>query len=156
MTETLRFGWTYSDARNYVVTEFLQDGNGPVWTREIDPANYKPYLEWTAVGNTPIQIAGNKYVTFPSGVPTYDSDGAAKEKLGLEWDMLVSQINYQLDDTTWYMLSDSQLTAIQVSIVSVWRKSMMEIPSIYKVLSDAQVAYDKLVDTKPPYNIRAP
>ena len=67
MTQTLGFGRTYSDASNYVITEFLADG-----TSRTVSAQYETYKTWIAAGNTPTQIAGNQYVTFPGGVPTYN------------------------------------------------------------------------------------
>ena len=71
MTQTIGFGWTYSSSASYAVTEFLQDLGGPVLVRNIDPVNYKPYLDWLP-GNTPVYLstldgAGNPNVLFTGG-----------------------------------------------------------------------------------------
>jgi hypothetical protein len=151
MTATLGFGWTYSDASNYVITEFLADG-----TSRTVSAQYVPYQEWLAAGNTPTQIAGNQYVTFPGGVPAYDSVAAAIAEVEAQWSGLISQITYQLNDTVWYMLSDSCLTAEQATVAAQWRKDLMAIPSRYPAIADAQARYTALMATKPAWEIKAP
>ena len=151
MTQTLGFGWTYSDASNYVITEFLADG-----TSRMVSAQYALYQEWIAAGNTPTQIAGNQYVTFPGGVPTYDGVKAQADQLAAEWAALISQITYQLNDTAWYVLSDSGLTAAQSTIASTWRKNIMEIPASYPAIADAQNQMNTLLASKPDYILKQP
>jgi hypothetical protein len=73
MTQTTGFGWTYSDATHYDITEFFSDGT----SRTVSP-QYAIYVTWIQ-SNTPTQIAGNQYMTFPGGVPTYNSVQAATD-----------------------------------------------------------------------------
>jgi hypothetical protein len=75
MTQTLGFGWTYSDATHCVITELFADGT----SRTVDP-QYALYQTWIQ-SNTPTQIAGNQYVTFPGGVPTYNSTQATADAI---------------------------------------------------------------------------
>jgi hypothetical protein len=75
MTQTLGFGWTYSDATHYVITELFADGT----SRTVDSA-YALYQTWIQ-SNTPSQIAGNQCVTFPGGVPTYNATQAQADQI---------------------------------------------------------------------------
>jgi len=157
MTATLGFGWTYSDAGNYVVTEFLQDEGGPIWTREIDPVNYKPYLGWIAAGNTPANLPGNQFVTFPDGTastilypgyivytggtPTYDSAKAAAAATVTAWtqvratrDSLLAATDYTLSRHVEQQalvsagkLTATKLTDADILEVQIYRQALRDI-----------------------------
>ena len=128
MTQTLGFGWTYSDASNYVITEFLADGT----SRTVTP-QYELYLAWIAAGNTPVQIAGNQYVTFPSGVPTYNSTQAAADALAAGWSAVRAKRNLLLAQCDWIMLSDGPIFANALQLVAwkTYRTALRNLPATY-------------------------
>jgi hypothetical protein len=86
MTQTLGFGWTYSNATQYVITELFADGT----SRTVQP-EYALYQTWIG-SNTPSQIAGNQYVTFPGGVPTYNATQAQADQIAAAATVAYQQI----------------------------------------------------------------
>lgn len=46
-------------------------------SRQIDEANYVPYLEWLAAGNTPEVVSGDRFITIVNGLPVEDPNKAA-------------------------------------------------------------------------------
>ena len=122
MTQTLGFGWTYSDATHYVITELFADGT----SRTVD-SQYALYQEWIQ-SNTPSQIAGNQYVTFPDGVPAFDAETQAANQLAEKWATIRAQRNAQLTATDWTQMSDSPLSDEDKKAMAEYRQTLRDIP----------------------------
>lgn len=149
--KTIGFQKRYTTDKDFVIVEMFEDGT----SREgIDPNTYNLYKTWT---NKIQNVSGNKYITINSDdTVTYDIKSYEADILKGQWDYLIDSINYQLNETAWYMLSDSWLTSSQIIIATQWRKDIMNIHLTYKNIIDAQNEYNKLIETKPKYELKQP
>ncbi len=149
--KTIGFQKKYSTDTDFIIVEQFEDGT----SREgIDPNNYDLYKTWT---DTIQNVSGNKYVTINADdTITYDLTSYEADVLSDQWICLINSIIDQLNDTAWYMLSDSALTSSQLIIATQWRKDIMNIPITYKNITDAQNEYNTLIETKPEYELKQP
>ena len=67
---------------------------------------------------------------------------------------LCNCINYQLNQTTWYVVKDSQLTPTKQLQADIWRDSVMKIPTDYPKINDAIARYESLTAAKPDIDIK--
>ena len=66
---------------------------------------------------------------------------------------LCNCINYQLNNTEWYVLNDSGLVASQQKQAEDWRTAQMNIVS-EPTIDSAVTTYNNLLDTKPKYDLQ--
>ena len=147
--KTIGFQKRYTTDKDFVIVELFEDGSN----REgIDPNNYEIYKNYNGIIQN---ISGNKYITITSNNEViYNKEQKEKDELSLQWSNIIELIEYQLNDTAWYMLSDSGLTSEQFTIAAQWRKDMMNIPSVYNTITDATTAYNTLISNKPKYELK--
>jgi phenylalanyl-tRNA synthetase alpha subunit len=67
---------------------------------------------------------------------------------------LCNCINHQLNQTTWYVVKDSQLTVSKQAEADGWRDAVMRIPTDYPKINDAVARYESLTATKPDIDIK--
>ena len=65
---------------------------------------------------------------------------------------LKAKINEELDRTTWWMLSDSQLSEHQLDIATEWRADMMAVTSL-ESFTALRSEFIRLVSIKPNWSI---
>jgi len=123
MTQTLGFAWTYSDDTHYVITELFADGT----SRTVSP-QYALYMTWIQ-SNTPSQIAGNQYVTFPGGVPTYNTAQAQADATAAAWVQVRSHRNLLIAQCDWVVLNDGPIfpNAVLLSQWKTYRQALRDI-----------------------------
>jgi len=85
----------------------------------------------------------------------FDTD-IAKAKLdeGNIGQALCNCINYQLNQTTWYVVKDSKLTIPTQATADAWRDAMMKITTDYPKINEAVARYESLTNTKPDIDIK--
>jgi len=127
------------------------------------PPTKSGYLNRIAQLNAQITdiIAENAQITLSNQAARkavddkYDAD-IAKAKLdeGNIGQALCNCINYQLNQTTWYVVKDSQLTVQTQATADGWRDAMMKITTDYPKINEAVARYESLTNTKPDIDIK--
>lgn len=127
------------------------------------PPTKKQYFDLLAELSLQIKnIAGqNAQITIDNAAAIkavddkFDSD-IAKAKLDETniGQALCNCINYQLNQTTWYVVKDSQLTPTKQLQADIWRDSVMKIPTDYPKINDAIARYESLTAAKPDIDIK--